>query len=595
MASPCLQSIKLRISNKLIPIMFPTTILSSVLLLASIAVCDLQVTLRKNEVITGALEGGTVEVFKGIPYADPPTGDFRFKKPRDYSGSYNGLQAQHFKAACMQWNPVHAITIVKDALDIGKIGLPDFILNSPLFDVAQGSINMDEDCLFLNVFRPAGTKPTDKLPVMVWYYGGAFVLGSAASYPGNRYIDHSVDMKQPVIFVSLGFRSGPYGFLGGDATKAEGNTNAGLHDQRKALEWVQDNIGRFGGDPGKVLIFGESSGAMSVAHQMVAYGGNNTYKGNKLFHSAILQSGGPLPYLNSQSTNPTKSYNEFLNAAGCSGLSSAEALKCLRGKTQDELADAQNSYSVNELFGIMPEFLGFGPRPDGDIIPGESFDLFRSGKFAQVPFITGNMMDEGTIFAPVAIDAGTQDELRAFLKENIFTQASDDTLNNVLGQYGPEQYKGAPFEPDPVLEAAWEVVELFNFLTDKFRSFRQIAAIFTDVLYHSPRRTMLESSNQRRWTYLSKKFHEFPVVGAFHASDIIYQYWLDGNLAYLRYFIAFANNHDPNVGSTLENWPEWDPENRANLIIENDNTPGTDIFRDASISYFQHNRELFGK
>lgn len=553
----------------------------SLLSLAATGLSIPQAILNQNQVISGVLEG-SVETFKGIPFADPPIGNLRFKHPTDFSGSYQGLKANDFKPACMQLNPGGVFTLLDNLIGIGKLIPSD--IRGPLYDIAQGTFGMSEDCLYLNVFRPKGTKSTDKLPVMAWIYGGGFLIGSTATYPGNFYIKESVDMGQPVIFVSIAYRTGPYGFLGGDAATDEGSTNSGLHDQRKALEWIQDNIANFGGDPSRVMLFGESAGAMSVAHQMVAYGGDNTYKGNKLFTSAILQSGGPLPYYNTESVGPESAYDRFVKYAGCSSSNKgADTLACLRGKSGDVLAAAQNSYDFNDLYGILPEFLGFGPRPDGDIIPESSFNLFKSGKVAQVPFITGNMEDEGTIFAPVALNATTTADVRKWL-QYIFNGASDKSIENVLNGYSSNPIYGAPFR-----------TLLLNAITPQFK---RMAAIFTDILFQSPRRVMLENSNQKRWTYLSNQLHVVPVIGTFHGSDLIFQYFLSLGpyQAYRRYFVAFANNHDPNVGSGLTNWKEYTNEGKDMLEIQYFlNTMRKDDFRRDSIQYFQDNGELLGK
>jgi carboxylesterase type B len=110
-------------------------------------------------------------------------------------------------------------------------------------------------------------------------------------YPGSIWVEASQQQKQPIIVVTVNYRVGGHGFLGGKELDAEGSTNLGLLDQRLALEWVSDNIDAFGGDPTKVTIWGESAGSISVFDQMAAYDGNNKYKGKPLFRGAIMNSG----------------------------------------------------------------------------------------------------------------------------------------------------------------------------------------------------------------------------------------------------------------------------------------------------------------
>nr|ABC39650.1 lipase [Geotrichum candidum] len=538
--------------------------------------------LNGNEVISGVVEG-KVDTFKGIPFADPPLNDLRFKHPQPFTGSYQGLKANDFSPACMQLDPGNSLTLLDKALGLAKVIPEQF--RGPLYDMAKGTVSMNEDCLYLNVFRPAGTKPEDKLPVMVWIYGGAFVYGSSAAYPGNSYVKESINMGQPVVFVSINYRTGPFGFLGGDAITAEGNTNAGLHDQRKGLEWVSDNIANFGGDPDKVMIFGESAGAMSVAHQLIAYGGDNTYNGKKLFHSAILQSGGPLPNHDSSSVGPDISYNRFAQYAGCDTSASAnDTLECLRSKSSSVLHDAQNSYDLKDLFGLLPQFLGFGPRPDGNIIPDAAYELFRSGRYAKVPYISGNQEDEGTAFAPVALNATTTPHVKKWL-QYIFYDASEASIDRVLSLYPQTLSVGSPFRTG-----------ILNALTPQFK---RVAAILSDMLFQSPRRVMLSATKDvNRWTYLSTHLHNLvPFLGTFHGNELIFQFNVNIGPAnsYLRYFISFANHHDPNVGTNLLQWDQYTDEGKEMLEIHmTDNVMRTDDYRIEGISNFETDVNLYG-
>jgi carboxylesterase type B len=141
------------------------------------------------------------------------------------------------------------------------------------------------------VHRPKGSKKGDKLPVLFWIFGGGFELGWNFMYPGSIWVEESIKQGQPIIVVTSNNRVGGYGFMGGKELLADGSTNLGLLDQRLGLEWVADNIEAFGGDPDKVTIWGESAGSISVFSHMVAYDGNNTYKGKPLFRAAIMNSG----------------------------------------------------------------------------------------------------------------------------------------------------------------------------------------------------------------------------------------------------------------------------------------------------------------
>src|ERR1700751_1897685 len=210
---------------------------------------------------SGTVEGkddGKVKSFLGIPYAQPPVGDLRWKAPQPLS-KWNGVKkATAFGSHCMQ----------------GKV-FGDMVFHDP---------GASEDCLTLNIWVP--DKHVDpKLPVMVWIYGGGFVSGttSESRQDGSRLA------QQGVIVVSMNYRLGIFGFMvHPELAKESGHNSAGnygLMDQLAALKWVHDNIAAFGGDPGNVTIFGESAGSFSVSAQMAS----PLAKG--LFQRAIGESG----------------------------------------------------------------------------------------------------------------------------------------------------------------------------------------------------------------------------------------------------------------------------------------------------------------
>lgn len=175
------------------------------------------------------------DLFLGIPYAQPPLGDLRFRWPQSINTSVDGVQdASQYGYSCMQY---------------------------------KSTFNLSEDCLTLNVIRPAGHY--SNLPVVVWIYGGGLYAGSTADpqYNLSGVVRVSQDLDQPVIAVSINYRLGMWGFLQTPGLLAEGSSNAGLLDQRLALRWIQENIAAFGGDPSRVVIWGESAGAQSIAYR----------------------------------------------------------------------------------------------------------------------------------------------------------------------------------------------------------------------------------------------------------------------------------------------------------------------------------------
>lgn len=204
------------------------------------------------------LDGWNQDLFLGMPYAQPPVGDLRYRWPQSINESFAGVRdASQYGYSCMQY---------------------------------KSAFNMSEDCLKINVIRPSGNY-SSSLPVLVWIFGGGLYAGATADpqYNLSGVVKVSQDMGQPVIAVSMDYRLGMWGFLQTPALLAEGNSNAGLLDQRLALHWVQENIAAFGGDPDRVVVWGESAGAQSIAYQLFAYGGRD----DGLLRGAIMESGGP--------------------------------------------------------------------------------------------------------------------------------------------------------------------------------------------------------------------------------------------------------------------------------------------------------------
>lgn len=191
--------------------------------------------------IIGATSG-KVETFDGIPFASPPTGQLRLKPPQALTASLGTVTATGTAKACPQ------MFFSVDAND-APFNVLGGLLDTPLF---QTITNAGEDCLTINIRRPAGTTSASKLPVLFWIFGGGFELGSTAMYDGASLVTDSITDGKPIIFVAVNYRVAGFGFMPGKEILADGSSNLGLLDQRLGLQWVADNIAAFGGDPDKV-------------------------------------------------------------------------------------------------------------------------------------------------------------------------------------------------------------------------------------------------------------------------------------------------------------------------------------------------------
>lgn len=507
-----------------------------------------------GETITGVVQKG-VEAFRGIPFALPPVGDLRFKPPVPFNGSLEGFQATEWGNSCISFSPFKSFDV------LGKIArhVPGFAVPS-LLDVPKVGV-MSEDCLTVNVWRPQGVTQGDDLPVMVWIYGGAFQWGSSPAYAGDPFVKTSMNINQPIIFVSIPYRLGPWGFLGGNAIQEEGSGNAGLLDQRLALQWIQDNIADFGGDPSKVTLIGESAGAMSIATQLIAYGGDHTYKGKPLFRGAIFQSGGVLPVAAVDSNKPQRLFRKLGEEIGCdSTFEDKDMLECLRDAPAGSIRGFVDRSSSNffNLFNTNELFFGFGPRVDGNFIPEYAFDAVRKGKVAEVPYITGNQEDEGTLFSFGLFESLKSREDTDGALDELLEYGDKDQIQKFLSLYPDDPSQGSPYRTGD----RWATQN----------QTKRVASILTDTLFHIPRRLHLENTPKKvnKWVYTSDALHGTSPFGTFHANDCLWEFTSTSAVpatAYRNYFITFANNLDPNPGSGLPPWPKYDDKTRKTINI----------------------------
>ena len=483
------------------------------------------------ETIAGKIRGirdRGVEIFKGIPYAEPPLGDLRFRpprKPKPWAG-------------------------VRDALDYGNMAvqsqnvfaLPEDLLS--LFTLA-GQQTLDEDCLYLNVWT-SGREGSAR-PVLFWCHGGAFITGSGSSPWSDGA---NLCRLDDVAVVSFNHRLGALGYLHlEDMTSGFTDSGlAGMLDIVAALEWVRDNIARFGGDPHNVTIFGESGGGAKVSVLMAM----SPAKG--LFHKAIIQSGPAVQMANRE--DGTRTARQMLEHLGLDTASAAE----LRRLPAAKILEAQ----VKVLAGVSRAAfadrrrLGFNPVIDGTLFPGGPFAPRAPLASLDVPLMIGSNKDEMTLFL------GHMPWVSGATFENL-----PESLTPYLG------------------ERAAEIVEVYRRAQPKRRPDEIAIAIVSDQGVRAPSLLMadrkLAQGGAPVFVYLFA--WETPVLGgrlrSCHTLEIPFVF---SNLetaeltgddparlplgeTMSRSWIAFARNGDPGHAG-LPVWPAYATDMRGTMIFD---------------------------
>ncbi|KAL9940508.1 hypothetical protein V8E36_001213 [Tilletia maclaganii] len=526
---------------------------------------------------------GRQEQYYGIPFAEPPA---RFKKPASIEP--------------------YAGTGPRDATQTGHV----------CWQTANGykAPVLDEDCLVLNVYRPASATATSKLPVMVWIYGGGWQVGSSTtdSLNATALVDASIDSNQPIIFVSIQYRVGAFGFLGGQevaqaAQAGDIDLNPGLYDQREALRWIQKYISYFGGDPTRVTAAGQSAGAASVSTQMIA---NDGQLGG-LFSGAIMQSGSAsnYPRFYPGDVRPQQIYSDLLSATSCSDLN------CLQTLDAQTLNTAQSKVINTWVSAFIPVI-------DPYFYPLPPSFAFKAGKFADIPYITGTCLDDGT-FIRSAQNVSSDDDFSAFLARQFGGQTSFgmDLLSQL---YSADPAQGCPFR-----------TELFGVSPDDplySSQYKRSAAVVTDLLFLAPKRmqlygTLNNSKRSSAWSYLFAQRSGGSTAGSgvSHGSDVPYVFAkppitntppstdafvktaksstpesidtyaqpddiIATSKMMVASWLAFAYNRDPNVAGVVPDWPAYDSKSMASMQWQGSNTSIiSDTFRKVQTDMFLAN------
>ncbi|KAG9010513.1 hypothetical protein FRB94_010279 [Tulasnella sp. JGI-2019a] len=320
-------------------------------------------------------------------------------------------------------------------------------------------------------------------------------------FDGAKIVSRSKEAKQPVIVVTLNYRGSLFGFLGGKEMKAAEAGNLGLQDQRLALRWVQKYVSNFRGDPTKVTLWGESASAISTALHMATNDGDN----EGLFRAASMQSGAAIPITDIDDKAPQKEYNMLVDRVGCSA--SNDTLQCLREVPYKALRDFM--LTTPGIFEYTSLALTWIPRIDGNFIKRAPTHSVKDGQVAKIPFVTGNTLDEATVFSLSVLNITTEKQFQHWFKATYLPVATADEMRTLSAMYPANLETGSFFES--ALQKALSP------------QFKRISAVQGDLSFQAPRRHFIQSlaGQQKAWSFLYARGSDIPVLGAFHGEDLL--------------------------------------------------------------------------
>ncbi|XP_040387554.1 bile salt-activated lipase isoform X1 [Cygnus olor] len=459
------------------------------------------------------LFGDYIDIFRGIPFAAPPN---TLEDPQPHPGWEGTLKAKEFKNRCMQMT------------------------------LAQNDVRGKEDCLYLNIWIPQGKKEVStNLPVMVWIYGGAFLVGGGqgANFLDNYLYDgEEIAVRGNVIVVTLNYRVGPLGFLSTGDSNMPGNY--GLKDQHMAIAWVKRNIKAFGGDPDNITIFGESAGATSVSLQILSP------KNAGLFKRAISQSGVSLCSWAIQK-DPLYWAKRVGQQVGCPISNTTALANCLRVSDPKAVTLAYHLQLVN-LASPLVHTLAITPVIDGDFLPDIPEKLFANA--ADIDYIAGVNNMDGHFFAGIDIPA---------INRPLVKITASDVYDLVKGLTVDRGERGANLTYNIY-------TELWGDNPDQEVMKRTVVDLATDYIFLIPTQWTLNLHLQnarsgKTYSYVFSQPSRMPIypswVGADHADDLQYVFGKPfatplGYLpkhrtvsaAMIAYWTNFARTGDPNTG-----------------------------------------------
>ncbi len=477
--------------------------------------CGSPALTTKVDVTGGTIEGvdqDGILIYKGIPFAAPPVGDLRWKAPETVEPWTDVKRADAFAPGCMQ-----------AANSMGN------------------TAPVSEDCLYLNVWTPAKTLD-EKLPVIYWIHGGGFSGGSTSTpmYDGTGFA------RKGVVFVSVAYRLGPFGFLAHPELSSEsgrGSGAYGMEDMIAGLEWVKQNIGQFGGDSANVTIFGHSAGGAAVsllAASPVAKG---------LFQRVICMSGGSFAPLQTSEDGPggfpalqvsEKRGEAFVKALGVDSIQAARALS----------AEEVQKGLEGGMGGMR-----FRPGADGYVVPNDLYSLYQAGSFNDTPVLLGHTSDESAAMGG---------------RGNITPEEFEKQIKSQYGSFAEAILNAHPHATDEEAAKASRMVRnesgfaLNTWTWSRLQTRNGTGKAFQYYYDYHPGNPEGGSGHGSDVPFafqtLAGGRQGNPTPEALELSDMISSYWVD-----------FAKTGDPN-GQDLPQWPAFSEDDPKVMVF--DEAPG---------------------
>ncbi|KAF2734798.1 alpha/beta-hydrolase [Polyplosphaeria fusca] len=458
-------------------------------LTAAVLCCAAAQVVEKGSVKYNGFSRNGIEVWQNVPYAQDTSGENRFKPPKTFVPEYNQVFDNTKPGpACPQ--------------SLGQLGVPLVVGN-----ITETS----EDCLNLNIARPSSKDVdyrTKKLPVMIWIHGGGFWSGEntePTTQPDGMILE-SIEDKHPVMHVAINYRLGFFGFAQSDALKSEGSLNAGLRDQRLAIEWVRDNIAAWGGDSKSITIYGQSSGGLAVGMQLLAYGGTK-----------------PLPYQHgiceSQALEPgitgnfsIDSMEALVNYVGCNttSLHSPETISCLRKFDTKTLFNASEATKFNDIAHNIGDV--WLPVVDGDFVPAPPSQLVREGRFGNASYMIGWAEGDVNFYTDPSISS--PEDTTKFIQEYLPTMPAS-VVAELLALYPASE-----FSPPSGTNLTAEFYRSARIFRDIIMTCQPI--YLADALQKKTKNVYLFDWNQTILEPMIEALENISKIGVIHTSEFAY-------------------------------------------------------------------------